>query len=100
MSKPFYKRPLFWVLAPVTLATLLVLDVAQLGVGAVWLKTRADAMKPAEKTSPTQVRYGGMQVARTAYKAKPGEWQVPQPDPSVLDSAPPQVTIVPTKFGP
>jgi uncharacterized protein (TIGR03435 family) len=102
MSKPFYKRPLFWALAPLTLVVVLVLDVAQLGVGAVWLKTRADAMRPAEKTPPTLARYGNLPAMRTVapYNAKPGEWQVPRPDPSVLDTAPPQVTLVPTKFGP
>jgi uncharacterized protein (TIGR03435 family) len=94
---------LFWVFAPVTLAVVMVLDLAQLGVGAVWLKQRADGIKPADQAPLNQLTRSGNFAVRSSqpvYKAKPGEWQVPQPDPSLLESTPPQVTIVPTKFGP
>ena len=101
--RPFYKSPLFWTFSPLVLALILVVDLVQVGVGTTWLKRRAMARQPATRALAAQqsMPQSAMRfIEAPAYKAKPGEWQVPQPDASVLDSAPPQATVLPTKFGP
>ncbi len=94
MKKPLHKNPIFW---GVILLAVAAIDYAQVQLVRQWISARVAAMDIEARPAP-----GGRRVAgggqRPAYKAKPGEWQVPQHDPSILANTPPQVTIVPTKF--
>jgi uncharacterized protein (TIGR03435 family) len=94
MKKPLHKNPIFW---GVILLAVAAIDYAQVQLVRQWISARVAAMDIEGRPAP-----GGRRVAgggqRPAYKAKPGEWQVPQHDPSILANTPPQVTIVPTKF--
>ena len=97
MKTPVFKSPIFW---SAIVLIVLAADCGQLLFGISWLKKKAAALKPPMLTENLPMFGPRSGILATTYKAKPGEWQVPQFDPSIFDNVPPQVTIVPSKFGP
>lgn len=101
MKKPLHKNPVFWC---VTLVIVAAIDIAQIAIVGHWLRSRAastatqGALPLESRVQPRIIESRLVGVAAPSYHAKPGEWEVPEMDPSVLDNVPPQVKIVPAKF--
>ena len=92
MKNPVYKNPIFWIVAAVTV---IALDMAQVASGLSWMHARRVATQGATKAMELAM-IDAMEVA--TYKPKQGEWQLPRGNPALLDTTPPQVAVLPTKF--
>lgn len=95
MNKPLHKDPSFWIVAVVLVVAA---DLTQLRYGVPWFLNKVMQMQSAPRMTP-QARPSVVSYRQPTNPAhKPEEWQLPYFEPQVLQTAPPQVTVVPTKF--
>jgi len=95
MNKPLHKDLSFWIVAVVLVVAA---NLTQLYFAVPWFAGKIVQMRHAPRITP-QARSSVVSYTQpTNPSHKPEEWQLPYSEPGVLETAPPQVTIVPTKF--
>lgn len=98
MNKPLHKDPSFWIVAVVLVVAA---NVAQFYFGFPWFTEKITAMRPAPRTPPGVQDPTTFRVAEQLDTSKKTySWQVPRPEPDLLNRTPPQVVIIPTEYSP